>query len=261
MDLMNMMRVESIMILDDVYRTDRMWYVSCCDGVIMSLFERSPICNKNNMICLNFMNRRTFMHSHKFACIWLSVESGQRISLLLETSLSSTTTIKLNWSRLTSKGDSVAQLDSALDSTLIMFIRSIWICSHCKILPCLSFQYTYTFLRLQLLLMMIPSAFFYELQSILRPFHVTIAWSDTSWRIWILLHTSANFVQNASSITAPRYVTNRVSIIVKLKWLLHAARWRREQDDRVHGEQRQRQQNQKPSIRESEDSKYGQPNP
>ena len=34
MNPMDMMRVESIRILDDVYRTDRMWYVSCCDGVI-----------------------------------------------------------------------------------------------------------------------------------------------------------------------------------------------------------------------------------
>ena len=32
MSPMDMMRTQSIMTLDDVDFTDRMWYVSCCDG-------------------------------------------------------------------------------------------------------------------------------------------------------------------------------------------------------------------------------------
>ena len=53
MSSMDMMRTQSIMILDDVDFTDRMWYVSCCDGVIESLFDVSQVANKNNIICLD----------------------------------------------------------------------------------------------------------------------------------------------------------------------------------------------------------------
>ena len=81
MSPMDTMKVQLIMILDDVDFTDSIWYVFCCDGVIRSLFYVSQVSNKNHMLCLDFMNRGTYVQSYKFVCILLSIESGQRISL------------------------------------------------------------------------------------------------------------------------------------------------------------------------------------